>query len=286
MGDGKWNGGGLFFCPLTKLSNSHLDTLSCYGRPWGIDVIDSKCRVRCCCRVRARTPPSNVSSDGREKKVGRTPPLLYLLASTQYLMTSSDSSSSSFSFFFHVFTFILDSSPRHRHKSNLVPDSFPATRQSIVIIPRSKQAEKLSLVFFLLLWSSSSISFPLSSPSQISISKKKDKLRIYLWGKRRSFLLKVRFILSLSLARSLLYVVALKKEGEEEEERKENKFPRALWFIVIHGRYLVPSSPRSAARANVITSPTVSPFSSSSFVLFWRKPSRREQRRRRRRTEE
>ena len=71
---------------------------------------------------------------------------------------------------------------------------------------RGNQAEKLSLVFFLLLWSSSSISFPLSSPSQISISKKKDKLRIYLWGKRRSFLLKVRFILSLSLSRSLALV--------------------------------------------------------------------------------
>ena len=233
MGDGKWNGGGLFFCPLTKLSNSHLDTLSCYGRPWGIDVIDSKCRVRCCCRVRARTPPSNVSSDGREKKVGRTPPLLYLLASAQHLMTSSDSSSfPSFSMFSLLYLILAPATVTNRI---WCPILFPRPGSQLSSFLglnghgmgyRGNQAEKLSLVFFLLLWSSSSISFPLSSPSQISISKKKDKLRIYLWGKRRSFLLKVRFILSLSLSRSLArsctWWLLKKKEKKRKKERKTN----------------------------------------------------------------
>ena len=178
--------------------------------------------------MRARTPPSNVSSDGREKKVGRTPPLLYLLASTQHLMTSSDSSSSfpSFSMFSLLYLILAPATVTNRI---WCPILFPRPGSQLSSFLglnghgmgyRENQAEKLSLVFFLLLWSSSSISFPLSSPSQISISKKKDKLRIYLWGKRRSFLLKVRFILSLS--RSCTWWLLKKKEKKRKKERKTN----------------------------------------------------------------
>lgn len=131
---------------------------------------------------------------------------------------------------------------------------------------------KLSLVFFfprLLLLSQPPLSFICSLFLLFSNinSKRKDKLRIYL-RQKRSFL-KVRFILSLSRSSTWWLL---------KPRRKENKFPRALWFIVIHGRYLVLSlsslvseSPQPTERErkrSVITSPTVSLlFEFFSFLL-------------------